>query len=230
MRAGERGKILGNPRKSRRADRSANSIYLLNLRWLVFSSHTRHLTAAVSGPPCKWHESSCWECIQSENTVFFKRIASRLSTIACQHQVLQHSQVSWATIQTCTEKASFLNCFKKCIHLQVFSLWLTLIRVFQKHKMTTRKWLTLHSEDGLSYFGKIILNCIYLCQLAMDKSRYRTSELITVMALWKTQGHEMGTGSSLHLVFYCKDEAASSFVRKRLYKQKETIDWSSLYV
>lgn len=151
------------------------SIYLLNSRWLVFSSHTCQLKAAVNSLPCLWRESCLLRaylkliyCVfQADCFSVFQYCLSASSAATQPSHLSDNSNIQ--------KKASFLNCFQKCIHLQAFSRWLTLICVFLKPKMTTRKWFTLHTEDGLSYFIKPILNCIQLCQLALDKSRYWTS-------------------------------------------------------
>lgn len=110
------------------------------------------------------------------------QIAFRYSNIVSPHRVVQRSQAIWVTIQNiCGGKRggwgkgglSFLNCFKSAStfkHSGCDSPPSSL--TFRKPEMTTRKWFTLPANDGLSYSLKLILNCIQLCQPAVDESRY----------------------------------------------------------
>lgn len=80
---------------------------------------------------------------------------------------------------------------------------------------------TLHTEDGLSYFVKIILNCIHLCQFASDKSRYQTS-LITVAVLYKTQGQETEAKCSRRRVLGAKMRSRAHLSRRGWINRKRS--------
>lgn len=89
--------------------------------------------------------------------------------------------------------------------------------------MTTRKWFTPHTGDGRSSFVKIIQNCIQLCQLTLDK------QVLNFIDKCGRFIENTRTGNLSASALWCRDEEASSFVRKSLYKQKEKLHWSSLY-
>lgn len=115
------------------------SIYLLNSRWLVFSSHTCQLKAAVDGLPCLWRESCLLRAYLKWIYCFPSRLLFGIPILLVSIKCCNTAKPFEGQFKHTQKKASFLNCFQKCIHLQAFSLWLTLICVFLKPQMTTRK-------------------------------------------------------------------------------------------
>lgn len=136
------------------------------------------LRSTVCSPSLLQKHLLLWLCLR-ECAIRPWQIAFCHSNIARLHRVLQHSQAIWVTIQNIfsggvgeKKKVSFLNCFKSASTFKHSGSDSPSSLTLRNPKMTTRKWFTLPAEDGLSYFLKLILNCIQLCQLAVDESSH----------------------------------------------------------